>query len=190
MIESCETAILGLGSAQKTSDEHDPWPIDNRIQQARNVYGDRIKIVPLNDLGATSGTNDWIDYVLDKANKLGLPEPTDYYTGSEADAIWYRERFYRKYFSPVPEGVTLPDSWDNSMPEEYDAYYTEGGVLRRLHIRARDMTQIPSATEIRTFMALRNDGWKKFVPYVNHSLIEETYPEEFRVRKQEKQNEV
>lgn len=183
MIASCETAILGLGSAQKAPDEHDPWVIENRMQQARNVYGDRIKIVPLNDLGTTAGTNDWIDYVIDRTVKLGLPEPTDYYTGSEADAIWYRERFYRKYFSPVPESVTLPESWDKSVPEEYDGYYTDGGVLRHLHIRARDMTQVPSATEIRTFMSLRTDGWKRFVPHVNHELIEATYPEEFRVRK-------
>lgn len=182
MIANCETAILGLGSAQKVPDEHDPWPIENRIQQARNVYGDRIKIVPLHDLGTTVGTNDWIDYVIDKVIKLGLPEPTDYYTGSEADAIWYRERFYRKYFSPVPEDVNLPDTWNDSIPEEYDDYYTEGGILRRLHIRARDMTQVPSATEIRTFMALRNDGWRRFVPYVNHELVETTYPDQFRVR--------
>lgn len=183
MTQDCETVILGLGSAQKAPDEHDPWPIDNRIQQVRNIYSDRVKIVPLHDLGTTAGTNDWIDYVLEKIEKLGMPEPTDYYTGSEADATWYRERFYRKYFSPVPEDVVLPEIWDESISEEYDEYYTKGGVLRRLHIRARDMTQIPSATEIRTFMALRSDGWKRFVPYVNHELVESTYPEEFRVRK-------
>ena len=183
MISACETAILGLGSAQKTPDEHDPWPIENRIQQARNVYGDRIKVVPLQDLGSTSGTNDWIDYVLEKISKLGLPEPTDYYTGSEADAIWYRERFYRKFFSPVDENVDLPEVHDDTVPEEYDIYYTDEGVLRRLHIRTREMTQVPSATELRMFMALRTDGWKRFVPYVNHELVESTYPEEFRVRK-------
>lgn len=183
MIASCETAILGLGSAQKAPDEHDPWAIENRIQQAKNVYGDRIKIVPLQDLGATAGTNDWIDYVLDKISKLDMPDPTDYYTGSEADAIWYRERFYRRYFSPVPDQVSLPAVWDETIPEEYECYYTDGGVLRRLHIRARDMTQVPSATELRMFMSLRTDGWKRFVPYVNHELVESTYPEEFRVRK-------
>jgi hypothetical protein len=41
---------------------------------------------------------------------------------------------------------------------------------------------VPAATELRSFLETRNDGWKKWVPAVNHNLIESTYPEEFKVR--------
>jgi hypothetical protein len=39
-----------------------------------------------------------------------------------------------------------------------------------------------SATEVRGYLQQRSDLWKKLVPAVNHKLIEETYPESFKVK--------
>ena len=81
MIMECETAILGLGSAQKSRELHDPWTVDERMKMVKNVFGDRLKIVPIVDIGAKA-PSEWVNYLIEKITKLGLKEPTDYFTGS------------------------------------------------------------------------------------------------------------
>jgi bifunctional NMN adenylyltransferase/nudix hydrolase len=93
MIRSCKVCILAIGSSQKSREKHDPWTFEERKAMVKNVYGDRLKIIQLTDLGTTLGTSDWVDYVLGKIEKVGLPTPTDYWTGSIADSMWYRTRF-------------------------------------------------------------------------------------------------
>lgn len=162
MIETHRPVILGLGSAQKSREPHDPWTVEERMQMIRNVYGDRIKIVPLKDLGLVDVTDEWVDYVLDKIAKLGLPEPTDYWGGSKFDSLWYSSRF-------------AETNSDNPK------YLAKNGQVRKLHILERDKNIFPAATELRTAMALEDDSWMEWVPTVNHRLIEETYPEEFKI---------
>jgi len=177
MIQDCETAIVCLGSAQKSREPHDPWTIEERMEMLRNVYADRIKIVPLNDLGAAHPDN-WVGYIFDKLDKLGMKEPTDYYTGSEADAQWYKYHFWTELFgpdlSPSRSGVGLHDHPDLGK-------YLTGGQRRKLHIVERNHNPVPAATEIRTWLETRSDGWKNWVPSVNHDLVSSTYPEEFKI---------
>ena len=59
----------------------------------RNVFGDRIHIIELNDLGTDPNTSDWIMYVIDKCKIQGIPAPNRYYSGCLKDAIWYRTYF-------------------------------------------------------------------------------------------------
>jgi hypothetical protein len=167
MIENYRTVILGLGSTQKSLEAHDPWTVETRMQMVRNVYGERIKIVPLKDLGLVEVTSEWVDYVLDKVNKLGLPEPTDYWSGSHSDAVWYKSHF------------------SNAPAERDPRYFAKNGLVRRLHILDRSKNIYPAATELRTFLETRDDGWKEWVPAVNHKLVEETYPEAFKVKYKE-----
>lgn len=171
MISKCSTVIVALGSADKSRLPANPFTIEERITMLDNVFGTRIKIVPLKDLGATSGTNTWCDYALNKIQKLGLPDPTDYFTGSRADAVWYRGRFFN---ADVGSPTDLP-------PDEFLENYMPNGLLRMLHVENRNGNYIPSATELRTFLQTRTDGWKEWTPEVNHELIEERYPEEFKV---------
>lgn len=185
MIEDYKTVILAIGSTQLSREEWNPWTFEERKQMVQNVYGDRVKIVQLKDLGTSEGTDAWASYVLDKIKKVGLPEPTDYYTGSLADAKWYTNRFFL-------EGVS---DWDNSPYQnnkrpstKMTRYYTlednnKPILLRKLHIVDRARNPIPPATDLRTFMALRSDDWKQWVPRVNWGLVEDTYPEEFKVGK-------
>jgi len=174
MIQDCETSIICIGSAQKSREEHDPWTIEERMQMLKNVYGDRIKIVPLNDLGATR-PEEWTDYIFEKLAKLGMNEPTDYYTGSVQDSFWYKHCFFAK---------ELGNQYNDSNPDFMDEYeYFDGKTqcFRKLHLIDRDMNPVPAATEIRGFLQLRANGWKEWVPRVNHSLVEKMYPEEFKV---------
>lgn len=171
MIYDCPTAIVCIGSAQKKREEHDPWTVEERMTMLKNVYGDRIKIVPLNDLGATS-PDGWVKYIFEKLEKLGMPKPTDYYTGSEADAQWYKTNFYNSHF----DNLYVPDVQAKDLKEGPFKRQT-----RRLHILDRDINPVPAATEIRMWLQTRDRGWQKWVPNVNHNLIEETYPEEFQI---------
>lgn len=167
MIQDCKTAIVCIGSAQESGTKRNPWNIEERMQMLRNVYGDRIKIVPLNDLGAAN-PDQWVGYIFEKIAKLGMKEPTDYLTGSEADASWYQHHFWTKLFDA---------QWEK-LPE---AYYTSDGIVRKLHIVERNHNPVPAATEIRTWLETRSNGWKHWVPAVNHDLISSTYPEEFKI---------
>lgn len=177
MIEDYKTVILAIGSTQKSRERWDPWTFEERKQMVRNVYGDRLKIVQLQDLGTSENTDAWVEYVLDKIQKLGMAPPTDYYTGSQADARWYKNRFFM-------EGVS---EWDSSDPfsskmREFNARYYIDGFLREVHIVDRAKNPVPPATDLRTFMELRSDDWKPWVPAVNWELIEATFPEEFKVK--------
>lgn len=158
----CETAIIAIGSTQAPIDIYNPWTFEQRKEMVRNVYGDRFKIVPVTDLGTDSTTTDWCEYVLGKLEKLGLPAPTDYYTGSVADAIWYRKHFF------LPEDIGA-----ESLRRQVDV-----SLVPRLHILNRETTPFPPATDIRTFLRLKSDEWRKWVPRVNHELVEATFPKE------------
>lgn len=199
MIQDCETAIICLGSAQKSREEHDPWTVEERMQMLRNVYGDRIKIVPLNDLGATR-PKEWTAYIFEKLAKLGMKEPTDYYTGSSADAKWYSHCFFNKELSKYEElqtdKLTLVGTQRDGMLHVEDFYVLgpKGKIpadsqevadlhLRKLHLIDRDMNPIPPATDIRTYLSLRTDEWQQWVPRVNYDLVGSNYPEEFKVPK-------
>lgn len=166
MIADCETVIIGVGSTNRSRERTNPWTFEERKQMLINVYGNRLKIVPLQDIGTAQGSNDWVDYTLSKIKKLGLPEPTSYWTGSMQDGMWYKDRFYNSVFDSKPK----------------DSQYTSDSYLRRLHIIDRENNHTPAATEIRGFLELRTDLWSRYTPGVNYDLIKDTYPDEFRVR--------
>jgi len=173
MIEDFDTASVGLGSTGRANEPSNPWNIVQRQQMLRNVYKNRIHIIPLEDIGAEQSSDTWADYVLSKSDAMKMPEITDYFTGSHADAMWYKGRFWLG----DPNAKILATG-------EYEArYFTKSGVLRRLHIVERSENVFPSATEIRTYLATRSDEWKRWVPAVNHEFIEQTYPESFKIRK-------
>jgi hypothetical protein len=188
MIADFETAILMQGSADKHGTRGNPWHVEVREQMVRNVYHKRIKLVPVADLGTTEGTGDWCQHLLNIIGDMGLPSPTDYFTGSQADAMWYKSHFWDGptdhpiLFMPEQRRYWLPHD-PNLRPRDIsNEYLSSDATLRRLHIVERSASQIPSATELRTFLDARDDGWKQWVPGVNHELVESTYPEEFRVK--------
>lgn len=166
MIADCEVAIVCVGSADRPTSRHDPWSFDLRREMIGNVYHRRVKVVPLADIGSEQGSDDWCDYVLGKLSGLRLPSPTVYYTGSVADSRWYVGRF-------KVEGE----------PGEATPAQRVDGEPRVLRIVPRDRLPYLPATDVRTYLETRSDGWRACVPAVNHDLVESTYPEAFRVRR-------
>lgn len=166
---------LVLGSAGSPVSERCPWTVEQRMQMPRNVYGKRIKIIPMKDLGTTAGSNDWIDSVRAKIRGIGLLDPTDYYTGSRDDAEWYIRRFYHDEWSPKMDDATFRESF--VMPD---------GRVRRLNVMDRQTLMIAdqtvSGTGVRTMIAMGNPEWKKHVHEENWEFIESTFPEKYKTR--------
>jgi hypothetical protein len=177
MIEDYETVILGLGSPHKSREAHDPYTVEERMEMIRNVYGDRVRLIPLADIGAVNPA-DWCEYVLKKIKGAGLPDPTAYHSGSQADALWYRDHFYAGNPADVMLGYHKdPDLWIRYLTNPHGKFCQE----RILHVMGRDNNPWPSATEVRQFIQLGSPHWRKYIPAVNHDLVESCYPDELRV---------
>ena len=63
-----------------------------------------------------------------------------------------------------------------------ERFKTPEGKIRNLHIIDRNVNPVPPATDIRMYLSLRTDDWKQWVPAVNHNLVEDTFPEEFKIK--------
>lgn len=166
MIGNFQNVIVGIGSVNAPRDFRNPFSYEDRKQMIRNIYGGRIKIIQLEDIGTEQHTDQWCDYVLDRVEALKLPKPNVYVTGSNADAEWYKGRF------PHVREFTLDEPFVPANPDDED---------KAIHIINRYKNTIPSATEIRTLICNRGT-WKQWVPSINHRLIDEQYPKELFVR--------
>lgn len=92
MISEHDVVTIGIGSSNKPVSDENPWSFDDRKAMLRNIYGSRIRILKLDDLD-NDEENAWVDYVLEEAAKLKIDRPTFYYSGSEYDAHWYKNKF-------------------------------------------------------------------------------------------------
>ena len=167
MIFNHKEVIIGIGSANSKDLRRVPYSIEVRQQMWRNMFGNRIKFVPLADLGLVDYADEWYEYVLNKIAKLGLPLPTDYYSGSEVDAKWYTN--YHAGHDPICTDAGT-----------YKIYHNRG-TNRRLHIIDRSKRVVISGSDLRTSIELRDDSWKQWVPRVNHDLVENEYPPQLRI---------
>jgi len=166
MIQDNDVVLIGVGSAQESNTQRNPYSVNVRIAMLRNVFGDRIKVFPIRDLGTGIHTQEWINNVIGKCMELNLPVPNHYYCGCHDDSLWYQGYFSGS--NPIKKQVG--DELIYSHPSEN----------RALHILERTATIYPSATRIREYINLRMDDWKAWVPVVNHVLVEANYPQEFR----------
>lgn len=185
MIMDCNVAIVGLGSTQKSKEPANPFSVDDRIKMLKNVYGDRIKIVPLKDIGSDPSKNSWIDYVFDKIHKLDLPIPTDYYCGRDTDSLFYKGRFWPGMLSEFPMGRRdLHYVWEKygitkSTVNDYIIEDNHHYQVRMLHKLDFSSNEWRSGTEIRKYLEHSDPSWKAWVPKINHRLVEERFPKEF-----------
>lgn len=93
MIKDNDEVIIVLGSKNQEPSYKNPWSYEERKTMLRNVYGSRIKIVGVDDIGEENDENHWCDHVLNEINNQQLETPNHYYSGSEFDASWYKGRF-------------------------------------------------------------------------------------------------
>jgi nicotinamide mononucleotide adenylyltransferase len=150
MIEENDLVIIGLGSTQIERTSKNPLTAAERIEMINILYGyknPKIKIVKLIDKGAVE-KKVWVDYCMQKIDELKLPTPTEYYAGSETDALWFQDAVNLK---GEPINVNILDRYSS-------------GIM--------------SGTEVRASLANETSEWKKHVPRCLHDYIEKTFPKE------------
>jgi len=96
MIRDNDLIIIGLGSVQVEGTRDNPFSQKERSEMIRKVFGEvpkgsktKIKIVPINDIGAVE-KEDWVKHCISTIEKKNLPTPTRYYAGSETDLDWFQ----------------------------------------------------------------------------------------------------
>lgn len=92
MLMDCDIAIIGLGSAQESRTERNPFTPVERMEMIHRVFGQssKIKIIPITDVAATTH-KEWTDHVFNIIAQNNLPIPTEYYGGSAFDVEWYKD---------------------------------------------------------------------------------------------------
>ena len=96
MIRDNDIVIIGLGSVQISGTRDNPFTENQRIDMIRKVFGEvgkgcktKIKIIPINDIGAVS-KEEWVNHCMTRIKNKNLPTPTRYYAGSETDLDWFQ----------------------------------------------------------------------------------------------------
>lgn len=167
MSQDCDTVIIGFGSTQISGQVRNPFTFEQRVEMMRLIFGDRFKPIPLVDIDSPTSSGEWADYVLAKIEKMNLPEPTDYYTGSPQDAKWYTRHFAR---------LDDPDVKIGLMTTHSSAF-----TGKRLNLLDRVASGLPPAEEIRSLIERRDDEWRLYVPGRLVSYIEKNYPPGLRL---------
>jgi hypothetical protein len=159
-LSQCDRVIVALGPSK-----HLPHEI--RKEMLKAVFGPLLSFVFLEDIAADETSDDWCEYVLSRIKAHSLPEPTDYYTGSDIDARWYETRF----------------AGSNDPSERFGRRVTRSSPVtgKRLHVLNRTLDPTPSGSELGTLIRRRDDGWKAHVPLKIHRLVENHYAPADRV---------
>lgn len=168
MLGGCDTIIVAPGSCDKHGIYGHPWTFEQRREMIRGVFGDRFHFVPLHDIDASVDHGAWMNYVLKRIREEGLPEPTDYFTGSAVDARWYEGHF------PAPHGK----GEHSGIVTTYRGQGEKAG--RSLHIVDRDAMATPSGREVRFLIERRDPAWRQHVPERLWNYIEWNYPPHLR----------
>ena len=178
MIDAAPYQIVALGSANLHGRLGHPFTFEQRIEMIEHVFGANVfHFVPLKDIDAAADNDDWANYVLRKISGMGLPTPTDYFSGSEIDALWYESAFC----ALRPQTRAYPDeiaTWSHHNPGLITHVDRKTG--KRVHIINRAVNGIPSGREIRFLIERRDDRWRAFVPVSLHHFIDWNYPPHLR----------
>lgn len=168
MLGENDIVIVGVGSTQHKHELRHPFAWEQRRAMLACLFGKTLRIVPLTDLDSLDTTDEWVAYVIGKLAKQRLPEPTDYYTGSPADAKWYVGHFAR-LTDPVVRGGDRVTTHQSPV------------TGRRLHVVARDPAMPVSASDLRSLIERRDPDWKQWVPAGIVDDIERSYPGHLRI---------
>ena len=94
-IELWEEVLILIGSSDKSNTVDNPFDYETRKYMLEIVYGDKIKIAPLPDLGV-GNVPAWGDYVLENATKInGFPDCIVFGIESKCET-WFSEEIKKK----------------------------------------------------------------------------------------------
>lgn len=88
-IELCDEVGIFIGSSQESGTNKNPFSYELRKEILRDVFGDRVKIFPLPDLGV-GNVAAWGDYVLENVRERFGRYPDLLVSGKEARRVdWF-----------------------------------------------------------------------------------------------------
>lgn len=94
-IDLCDEVLVLIGSSDKSKTIENPFDYQTREVMLKTVYGDKIKVAPLPDLGV-GNVPAWGEYVLENAIKLnGFPNCIIYGDESKCDT-WFDSNLKEK----------------------------------------------------------------------------------------------
>ena len=85
-LELCETVGVFIGSSQESGTNKNPFTYEMRKRMLQKVYGDRICIYPLPDIGVGNNSK-WGDYVIDNVVERFKEKPDLLISGKEERRI-------------------------------------------------------------------------------------------------------
>ena len=97
-LELCDEVLVFVGSSQESGTVNNPFTYELRRDMIRAVYGDRLLVSPLPDIGVGNNAS-WGKYVLDSAAARAGFLPDLFISGTEARRL--------SWFSGI-EGVSMP----------------------------------------------------------------------------------
>lgn len=165
MAASCDDAIVAIGSVQVFNVGGHPFSYEQKVEMVQTIFPNRFQFLGLHDIDASLETSDWLDYVLSRIDARKLPDPTDYFTGSDIDA-----RYYTNHFAALSDPAHL---------EGRVRVHQNAAFDRRLHIV--DRSNMPSGRDIRALIQQRDPQWRQYVPAKLWTFIEQNYPPQLRI---------
>lgn len=172
LMAATSRSIVGIGSVRKFGTEGHPFTFEQRKQMITTVFGeDRFSFIQLDDIDATLDNDEWCEYVLKKVAAIGMPTPTDYFSGSRIDAKWYEN-----HFAPMDDTNPLVTVHHAALKTVFE----NSSTGRRIHIVNREQFGLPSGREVRFLIEKRDPEWLGYVPQRLHDFIEMNYPPHLR----------
>ena len=69
-LKRCDHVLVFVGSSQESRTEHNPFSYEERVTMLRSVFGEKIDIAPLPDLGL-GDVHAWGDHIIEEAKRIG-----------------------------------------------------------------------------------------------------------------------
>lgn len=89
-LENCDKVLIFIGSSDKSNTYQNPFDYEFRKQIITEIYGDKVIIKPLPDLGV-GNVPLWGKYVMDNAkNAVGMPDCIIYGIEDKCET-WYKD---------------------------------------------------------------------------------------------------
>lgn len=108
-LSECDKVLVFIGSAEKSGTKQNPFTYELRAKLINEIYGDKIILKPLNDLGV-GNVHAWGDYVFKNALKYLDRVDIIYFGGEVKHELWYSEEYSKNTKFEVFDRKEIPIS--------------------------------------------------------------------------------
>lgn len=121
-IAICERFCVLVGSSQESGTNKNPFSYEQRERMLRAVFGDRIEIYPLPDVGI-GNVAGWGDYVLEQARAYTGEQPELAVSSRETRrASWYEDAAMTELIVPRDIDISATDMRDFFLQDDRESW--------------------------------------------------------------------